>query len=185
MSEGGLRAIFLAERAKFLRLLKARLGNAEEAEDALHDLWLKLERGTDGPIADPVSYLYRMVNNLATDIRRRAARRADRETGWLQGQSGAAEQPDPERTLIARERLAQVEATLTKLPDRVAMAFRLYRFEELPHKAIAERMGISVSGVEKLLHRAYQRIHLHRPISGEDIRRERRLTCDEDRYDGR
>lgn len=182
---GGLRAVFLAERAMLLRLLVARLGSVDEAEDALHDLWLKLETVTGGPIAEPVGYLCRMANNIAVDRRRRAVRRADRDTGWMETQPGANEQPGADRTLIARERLARVETTLAGLPERVATAFRLYRFEDLPQKAIAERMGITVSGVEKLLHRAYLRIHLQRQKSGVDDAPAERLTVEEDQRDGR
>ncbi|MEG3151522.1 sigma-70 family RNA polymerase sigma factor [Sphingomonas sp. ZT3P38] len=185
MSEGGLRAVFLADRAMFLRLLVARLGNVDEAEDALQDLWLKLEGVTGGPIADPTAYLYRMANNIAVDRRRRAVRRSDRDTGWMETRPTAEEHPDAERAMIARERLARVEATLAKLPERVATAFRLYRFEELSQKAIAERMGISVSGVEKLLHRAYLRVHAHRASFGEDGDRAWRLVREEDHRDGR
>ena len=75
MTLGGLRAVFLAERAMLLRLLVARLGSVEEAEDALQDLWLKLETVTGGPIAEPLGYICRMANNIAVDRRRRAARR--------------------------------------------------------------------------------------------------------------
>ena len=185
MTEGGLRAIFLAERAMVRRLLVARLGSVEEAEDALQDLWLKLDSVAAGPIAEPVGYICRMANNIAVDRRRRAARRADRDTGWTETQPRADEHPDAERALIARDRLARIDATLARLPERVAMAFRLYRFEDLPQKAIAERMGITVSGVEKLLHRAYLRIHLHRPSSGEDSVAAERLIPEEDRRDGR
>jgi len=184
MTESGLRAVFLAERALLRRLLVARLGNADEAEDALQDLYLKLDLATAGPIADPTGYLCRMANNIAVDRRRHAARRTTRDTGWLDTRPGADEHPDAERTLIARERLARVEATLARLPDRVAMAFRLYRFDDLPQKAIAERMGISVSGVEKLLRRAYLRIHRHRDSNGEESARAGRLTQEEDLRDG-
>ncbi len=182
---GGLRAVFLAERAMVLRLLVARLGSVEEAEDALQDLWLKLETVTGGPIAEPVGYICRMANNIAIDRRRCAVRRVDRDTGWVATQPAADEQPDAERALIARERLDRVEATLDALPERVATAFRLYRFEDLPQKAIAERMGITVSGVEKLLHRAYLRIHLQRPNSGADTVQPGRLIIEEDQRDGR
>lgn len=185
MTVGGLRAVFLAERAMLLRLLVARLGSVEEAEDALQDLWLRLETVTGGPIAEPIGYICRMASNIAVDRRRRGTRRADRDGGWLQAQAGAAEQPDAERALIARERLARVEKTLAALPERVATAFRLYRFEDLSQKAIAERMGISVSGVEKLLHRAYLRIHLHRPVSSAEKVQAGRLSPEEDQRDGR
>ncbi|USU11559.1 RNA polymerase sigma factor [Sphingomonadaceae bacterium OTU29THOMA1] len=182
---GGLRAVFLAERPLFLRLLVARLGNVDEAEEVLQDLWLRLDTAVGGPIADPAAYLYRMANNMAIDRRRRAARRLDRDTAWSDSRPGPSEHPDAERLMIARDRLAQVEAVLARLPERVATAFRLYRFEELSQKAIAERMDISVSGVEKLLQRAYVRIHARRGSSGEDDGRAGRLTHEEDRCDGR
>lgn len=183
--ESGLRAVFLAERPAFLRMLVARLRNVDEAEEVLQDLWLRLDTAAGGPIADPVAYLYRMANNMAIDRRRRAARRLDRDGAWSHSRPGAAEHPDAERMMIARDRLAQVEAILARLPERVATAFRLYRFEELPQKAIAERMNISVSGVEKLLYRAYAKIHLRRDPAGEDDGRAARLTHEEDRCDGR
>lgn len=185
MTIGGLRAVFLSERAMLLRLLVARLGSVEEAEDALQDLWLRLDTVTGGPIAEPVGYICRMANNIAVDRRRRAARRSGRDTDWLETQAKADEHPDAERALLARERLARVEATLAGLPDRVATAFRLYRFEDLGQKAIAAQMGITVSGVEKLLHRAYLRIHMQRSNSGAEEPKAGRLTHEGDQRDGR
>ena len=172
----GLRAVFLSDRALLLRLLTARLG-AEEAEDALQDLWLKVEGGASGPIAEPSAYLYRMANNVALDRRRAAQRRIVRDAGWAEMQPAAHEQPGAERALLARNRLAEVEAALAALPERAAEAFRLYRFEELGQKAVAEQMGISVSGVEKLLHRAYRTIYdISRQDSGDISEPRRRMV---------
>src|SRR5258708_14309384 len=88
MSDAGLRAIFVSERPTLLRLLTARLGSREEAEDALQDLWLKLESTPAGPIAEPASYIFRMANNLALDRRRAANRhskyRSEEHTSELQ-----------------------------------------------------------------------------------------------------
>ena len=163
-----------------LRLLTARLG-ADEAEDALHDLWLKVENGASGPVAEPSAYLYRMASNVALDRRRAAQRRVTRDSGWSEMQPAAHEHPGAERELLARDRLAEVEASLAALPERVAQAFRLYRFEELSQKAVAERMGISVSAVEKLLHRAYRRIHDGGRKTAADNPGPRRLNVEEER----
>lgn len=174
----GLRAVFIADRALLLRLLTARLG-ADEAEDALQDLWLKVESGASGPVAEPAAYLYRMANNIALDRRRAAQRRLARDASWADAQDTARDQPGAERALLARDRLAEVERALTALPARVGEAFRLYRFEELPQKLVADRMGISVSAVEKLLHRAYRRIHAGDGKSGADRPGPRRLSAEE------
>lgn len=159
MSGSGLSAVFLTERRMLLRLLTARLGNADDAEDALQDLWMKLETTPSGPIAQPAAYLFRMANNLAFDRRRSATRRAARDTEWLDVQTTAEEVPGIEEALIARERLRQVEAALNALPPRTARAFRMFRFEGVSQRAIADELGLSLSSVEKLLQQAYRAIH--------------------------
>lgn len=159
MTDGGLKAIFLTQRPMLLRLLIARLGSREEAEDALQDLWLRIDQASDRPIAQPAAFLYRMASNLATDRRIAASRRGARDAGWLDIQPGADEVPDPERVSFARSQWRTVESTIADMPDRMATALRMFRLEEQPQRAIAEHLGISVSGVEKLLQRAYRKIH--------------------------
>ena len=180
MTEGGLKAVFLEERPMLMRLLVARLGSREEAEDALQDMWIKLDQLVAKPVAQPAAYLYRMAANLAADRRISAARGGARDTAWLDIQPVADDLPDIERTLIARERLAQIEAVLAAMPDRMASAFRMFRIDELPQKRISEHLGISVSGVEKLLQRAYRQIYETGSVTGEGLAGRHRLAGEED-----
>lgn len=159
MGEAGLRAIFLEQRTMLARLLTARLGSRDEAEDALQDMWLRIDQLADQPIAQPVAFLCRVASNLATDRRIAAARRGAREAAWLEDQPAADDLPDAERTLVMRDQLRAIEAAIAAMPERMATALRLYRIENRPQRAIAEELGISVSGVEKLLQRAYRIIH--------------------------
>src|SRR3569623_3338272 len=96
-------------------LRAARPGGPDDAEDALHDMWLKLDQFVDRPVADPAAYLFRMAANLAADRRLSAARRGARDTGWMEAQCEAEDIPDIERTLLARARLRQVPAALADL----------------------------------------------------------------------
>ncbi|MGJ3649272.1 RNA polymerase sigma factor [Sphingomonas sp. GlSt437] len=154
----GLQGTFLAERPRLLRLLRARLGGEEDAEEALQDLWLRLESARPGPVAEPVAYLFRMANNLATDRRRSGLRRGALETAWHEVLPQGHEHPDAERAAIARDWLTHVEATIAAMPERMREAYRLFRLEGLAQRDIARRMSISVSAVEKLLQRAYARL---------------------------
>lgn len=163
---GGLAAAYLERRGSLLRLLTARLGSASEAEDALQDLWLKIETGPSGPIEHPVAYLFRMANNLATDRRVSAARRGVLEDAWHTVQPAASEFPDSERWLVSRDRLARAEARIAAMPERMRAAYRLFRIEHVPQRDIAAHLNISMSAVEKLLHRAYR--HLHRQEDADD-----------------
>lgn len=159
---GGLKQVFLDRRPMLLRLLTARLGNADDAEDALQDLWIKLDGLAVQPIADPAAFLYRMAANHASDRRIAGARRSVRDDAWHGIQPDATEQPDAERALIARDRLRALEATIARMPERMQAALRLFRIEERPQRAIADELGITVSGVEKLLRRAYAQINAAR-----------------------
>lgn len=159
LAESGLHAVFLRERPALRRFLAARLGDVDEAEDALQDAWLKLANAAVGPVADPAAYLFRLVHNVALDRRRTAMSRAVREAHWLDAQPGASERPDAEATLLARQRLHHVEAALAALPERVGRAFRMFRLEGIAQKQIAAELGVSLNVVEKLLQRAYRQIH--------------------------
>ncbi|MCE7796370.1 RNA polymerase sigma factor [Sphingobium sufflavum] len=154
----GLAAHFLAHRPALIRLLTARLGHADEAEDVVQDMWFKLERTPTGPIADPGAYLFRMAANLATDRRLSALRRDRREGAWMEMQPGDHDYPDSERQLLAADELRRVETILHDMPDRMRRALILFRVEQQPHRTIAETFGITVSGVEKLLRRGYRQL---------------------------
>lgn len=152
---GGLQAVFMEQRPMLVRLLTARLGSAEDAEDTLQDMWMRLDSLADRPIAQPAAFLFRVAANMATDRRVSGGRRDARDHAWYEAQSEADDIPDAERMLIARDRLRRVEAAMADMPERMRVALTMFRFEERPQREIAERLGISVSGVEKLLQRAY------------------------------
>jgi RNA polymerase sigma-70 factor (ECF subfamily) len=169
LAEGGLRTIFLEQRPMLLRLLAARLGSRADAEDALQDMWLRLDQLADRSIAQPVAFLYRVANNLATDRCIARARRAARDAAWLDGQPVADDLPDAERALLARGELRAIQAAIDAMPERMSTALRLFRIERQSQRVIADQLGISVSGVEKLLQRAYHIIHAQASPIAEDF----------------
>lgn len=169
MAADGLTAVFLARRAMLIRLFTARLGNLEEAEDLLQEMWVKIDGLSDYPVAEPAAFLFRVAANLATDRRIAATKRAARDTAWSELGPAADDVPNAERILIAKDEWRVVEAALNKMPERMATALRLSRIEGKPQRAIAEELGISVSGVEKLLQRAYRKIYDQFGQSDEDL----------------
>nr|WP_040598449.1 RNA polymerase sigma factor [Sphingomonas elodea] len=158
-----------------LRLLVARLGSRDDAEDALQDMWLRIDQLAEQPIAQPAAFLYRVAANLATDRRIATGRRGARDAGWVEIQPRAEDLPDAERTMAARSEWQAVETAIAEMPERMATALRMFRLEERPQRAIAEHLGISVSGVEKLLQRAYRKIQDRLDSEGGDSTGPRRL----------
>jgi RNA polymerase sigma-70 factor (ECF subfamily) len=160
MPPQSLQTLFIASRPELLRFLRLRGASADEAEDLVQDLYVKIERLTVGPIAEPRAYLYRMADNLLLDQRRAAIRRARREDLWSQDGPGSEKSPsDPltvaDDVLISRQQLHIVETALASLPERTVEIFRRFRIEGERQKHIAADLGISVSAVEKHLQRAY------------------------------
>jgi len=158
MADAGLKAIFLARRGLIERLVKARVGTGDEAEDIMQELWLRIEQVKAGPVNDPVAYLLRMAMNLVTDRSLNRRRRQDREGAWQALQPVSAEFPDQESRLVAHAELARVQAVLDQMPGHMTRALIMFRLEGLSQRAIADELGMSVSGVEKLLSRAYRQL---------------------------
>ncbi|MDY0957551.1 RNA polymerase sigma factor [Sphingomonas sp. CFBP8993] len=156
MSPTGIEAVFLANREKLVRFLAVR-GAGDAAEDLVQDLWVKLAGRMDGPIANPLAYLYRAADMLMVD-RYRSRRQAERrEQDWVEEQGGP-EPPAAERALVARQTAERIATTLAALGERPATIFRRVRIEGVPQKRIAEEWGISISTVESDLRLAAQAI---------------------------
>ena len=164
----GLMQIYQESRGELLRFLTARVGDRAEAEDLLHDLWLRIQSTDAGPIANGRSYLYRAAQNLVLDRARARQRRLIRETSWSGHGDDRAEPADPradiEAAIAAREDAAALVAAIAKLPEKAGLVFRLHKIDGLPHAEIAARLGISRSGVEK--HIATAMTHLRRALDG-------------------
>lgn len=154
-TEGGLAAVLIAERPLLLRLLRGRGLPPADAEDVVQEMWLKLPALAEGPIRDPVAYLCRMAVNLAADRRLAAARSRRRGEDWHAAQPEAADHPTAEDAMVASDEWARVQALLAAMPPRMMQALQWFRLERLGQREIAERLGITVSGVEKLLKRGY------------------------------
>jgi len=161
-SSTGLEAVFLENRERLRRFLVAR-GAGEAAEDLLHEVWLKIAaRGSGhaaGPVASPLSYLFRTADLLMID-RYRSARQAERrERDWGEAQDGAlpgaSDAPSAERYLIGREQARLVAEVLAAQGQRVEAIFRRHRVDGVPQRQLAQEFGVSLSTVESDLRRAY------------------------------
>ncbi|WP_267432524.1 RNA polymerase sigma factor [Sphingomonas sp. GM_Shp_1] len=152
MTPTGIEAVFLANRDKLVRFLTAR-GAGDAAEDLVQDLWLKVSGRMDGPIANPLAYLYRAADMLMIDRYRSRRQAEQRDQAWAEGQGGP-EPPAAERAVAARQTAERVAAALTALGERPALIFRRVRIDGVPQKQIAAELGISISTVESDLRMA-------------------------------
>lgn len=146
-----LRDLFLARYGAFRKRLKLRLGSEDLANDALHEAWLKVDSLGDAvEVKYPSAYLFRIALNIAEDQRRGQARTLSvPEVEALYDM--ADEMADTHRIALGRAELQALEAALDELPRRRRAIVIAARIEEVPHREIAERFGISLRTVEKEL----------------------------------
>lgn len=182
MSASGLLGAFLEAKPALMRFLTLRGATGAAAEDVLQEMSLKLAAGGVGPVAEAKAYLYRMATNELLLQRRGEQRRVRREADWVQAnlvdEGGADRRPSAEIRMIDKERVAIVEAALGRLPDRTREIFLRFRVDRESQKSIAQRIGISVSAVEKHLTRAYLEIAETRRLLDGDRALPRHLSLD-------
>ena len=100
------------------------------------------------------------------------------------GSSRTTFQPVASRHTSRIARASWAANTIDAMPPRMRDALRQFRVEGWSQRAIAEGLGITVSGVEKLLKRAYRQIHDRLNDDSAEVAGPRRLTVQEDTSDG-
>jgi RNA polymerase sigma-70 factor (ECF subfamily) len=146
---------------RLLRVCERLLGDAEEARDAVQEVFLKVmvKAGGFRPKALVSTWLYRVaVNHCLNLLRRRRLRRwvslSAAEDDDVAPPEPAEERADPHRELDARRRWGRVHQAIAALPPSQRAVLVLARFEELSYKEIAETLGITLGAVESRLFRA-------------------------------
>lgn len=122
--------------------LRRRVGSDAEADDLRQDVFLKLQRELEAAhsIHDLGAWLYRTARNSVIDHYR------TRKSGEPVNEALPDEAPssDPDLTTL----MASFRRMIHALPDGYREAVILADIEELPHKVVAERLGLSLSATK-------------------------------------
>jgi RNA polymerase sigma-70 factor (ECF subfamily) len=158
-----LRDMLTTQYEDLIRSLTRRLGSSEAATEALHDTYLRMERGGDlRPVAAPRAYILKMAANFASN-RRRANKRllSAAEISVLLDRGDDA--PGPDRIVEARDDMTVVLRALDGLPAVRRDIFLASWAERLPHAEIAARFKVHIRTVQKEIRRA--EIHVRAAFS--------------------
>jgi len=124
-------------------------------EDLLHDAFARII-ATDGwrEVESPAGFAIRTARNVVYDTLRRQKVVTIEHVADVGALGLADEAADPEATLLARDELKRLRAIVEALPAQQRRVFTLRKVYGLPPGEIAERLGLSVSTVEKHLVKA-------------------------------
>lgn len=128
---------------------RKRINNPADVDDLVQTLFLRLlDREETHSFDNAEAYIFQTASNLLRDRYRRQATRRRFEVG-RENEGERIEEISPERVLTGREDVRAVQKALLELPERTRTIFMLQRFEHFKYREIADRLGISVSSVEK------------------------------------
>jgi len=131
-----------------------------EIEDLIQEVFVRIQTHARGsPIERLDRYLFTVASSVLTDWGRRRAVRHAASHESLQELHAPTEDLTPERVLLGQEALELVVEAIASLPARTQAVFVLHRFEEMSCASIAEKLGMSVSGIEKHIMKALRVLH--------------------------
>jgi RNA polymerase sigma-70 factor, ECF subfamily len=156
-------AIFEAYHTGLVRFATAHLRKPEEAEDVVHDIFLRLwdEPALLQGVRSVRTYLFTAVRNRVIDVLRRQKTRRRWLDPWsaavVADRSRIAEVPDPSASADPTE-LSELDAAIrdaiAALPERCRASFLLCRDQGLSYAEAAEVMGVSPATVKTQMARA-------------------------------
>lgn len=170
-------ALFQQHRPRLFGLAYRMLGTPADAEDVLHDAWLRWDAQDVDALDDAEAWLVTVTTRLALDRLRRAKTEREHYPGpWLP-EPLLADVDQPEARLERAESLTlSFLVLLERLSADERAAFLLREIFAYSHAETAAMLEISEDACRQRVHRAKQRLRDERPRQGApDHSRQHRL----------
>ncbi len=137
-----------------VRYLTIRLRCRQDAVEVAQEAYIRLLRRDNLEEIDCFqSFLFRTATNISIDLQRQKLRQA-RNFTKSKILLGNIDEITPERALGGRQKLIELRNLLEELPPKCKEAFMLYKFNNMSHTEIADKMNLSVSSIRKYITRA-------------------------------
>jgi len=167
---------FQQHRPRLFGLAYRMLGTPADAEDVLHDAWLRWHAQDVAALDDPEAWLVTVTTRLALDRLRRAKTEREHYPGpWLP-EPVAATAEVPDATLERGETLTlSFLLLLERLSPDERAAFLLHDVFDYSHAEAAAILGIAEDACRQRLSRAKSRLREGRPRFKPDATTQQRL----------
>jgi RNA polymerase sigma factor (sigma-70 family) len=147
----GLAAVFIEHQSALKRFIAKFLSRPQDVDDIAQETYLRAfdaERGGEA-LRAPKAFLFRVAKNVALNELTRKSRML---TDYIEDSVSPdviGEEESAEDSVLAQEKLSLFCSAVTTLPMQCRRVFLMRKVYGFSHKEISDRMGISVSTVEK------------------------------------
>jgi RNA polymerase sigma factor (sigma-70 family) len=168
------------EHRDHLRAVAYRmLGSVSDAEDAVQETWLRLDRTDVAGVKNLTGWLTTVVSRICLDmLRSRGSRREEPlEQGLNDAAWGAQVGTDPEREAVLADSVGRaLLVVLDQLAPAERIALVLHDMFAVPFEEIAPIVDRSQVATKKLASRARQRVRGSAAVSSGDLARHRQVV---------
>jgi len=155
------------------------LGSVTEADDAVQEAWLRLDRSDPGGTDDLRGWLTVVVGRICLDtLRKRKARKEQLAGSWLpEPIIRSATDPEPERETVMADSVGlALLVVLESLTPAERLAFVLHDVFAIPFDEIAPVVERSPAATRQLASRARRRVRAQAAEPDADIAVQRRVV---------
>ena len=148
---------FMPHHRLLYRVAYQLTGNAQDAEDLLQDLYLKLWQKRDDLPDEAMkeAYLATMIRNLFIDQRRLKHVDASAE---LKNEDGPPDERSLDRQIDARDEVRQMEGLISELPERDAKIIQMHLVDDCSYEEIERDTGLSQGNIRIIVMRTKKKL---------------------------
>jgi RNA polymerase sigma factor (sigma-70 family) len=158
---------FAAERDRLRALAYRMLGSLDDADDAVQQTWLRVDRTDLSDVDNLPGWLTTVISRVCLDMLRARGRRGERPLttvadAHVRATSGTAERDavDPVEEAVMAESVSRaLLVVLERLSPAQRVAFVLHDLFAVPFEVVADVIGRSTVATKKLASRARHRVH--------------------------
>ena len=148
---------FMPHYKLLYRVAYQMTGNAQDAEDLLQDMYLKLWQKREGLPDEAMkeAYLVKMIRNLFLEQRR--IKRLDTSIELKEAYSPPDNQ-SLENQIDAKDEVQKMEGLISELPEREAKIIQMHLVEERSYEEIEQDTGLSKGNIRIIVMRTRQKL---------------------------
>lgn len=139
--------------ATLMRFFRKRGADAATVDDLTQEsyrrLYERMNRSDLSAVRNVEHYLIRIAGNIWREHLRRGVRPIDAGQVEFEDQDHGSNEFAPDRLMAERQANERVLSALNELPARARRVFIDFHLRGVPQKEIAQRLGITVSAIEK------------------------------------